>query len=68
MWPKSYKDYSKTSPLIKNQVEPGKGIVGCEMHDFNGWSEEFHIDKQHPPGLLRTLLSRIFPKKSSKES
>lgn len=42
MWPKSYRDYPKDKPLIKNQVEPGKGIIGCEMHDLNGWGSSWH--------------------------
>jgi hypothetical protein len=37
MWPKSYKDYPIDTPLIKQQVRPGKGIIGCEMHELNGW-------------------------------
>ena len=42
MWPKSYKDYPKDTPLVKNRVEPGKGIVGCEMSEPNGWGDTFH--------------------------
>lgn len=57
MWPKAYRDYKDDDPLVKEQVEPSKGIIGCEMHDFNGWGETFH---RHPkvkkPGLLRRLL------------
>jgi hypothetical protein len=41
MWPKAYKDYQRDMPLIKNQVSPGQGIVGCEMHDINGWGNSW---------------------------
>lgn len=46
MWPKKYKDYPEDLPLTQNQVEPGKGIIGCEMHDLNGWGEAYHIFKK----------------------
>lgn len=46
MWPKSYKDYLKDKELIKNPVEPGKGIIGCEMHEFNGWGISYHKPKK----------------------
>jgi len=50
MWPKSYKDYPADEPLIKEQVEPSHGIIGCEMHDLNGWGLEHHIpSKQKKP-------------------
>lgn len=43
MWPKSYRDYPVDKPLIKEPVEPGRGIIGCEMHELNGWGTDFHI-------------------------
>jgi hypothetical protein len=63
MWPKSYKDYPMDGPLIKNQVEPGKGIIGCEMHEINGWGNTYHI-KRKPKRrrLIRTLLQALFSK------
>lgn len=42
MWPKSYKDYPSDQPLIREPLYPGKGIIGCEMHDLNGWGTECH--------------------------
>jgi hypothetical protein len=42
MWPKSYKDYPKDTPLVKQRVESGKGIIGCEMSEPNGWGESYH--------------------------
>ncbi len=46
MWPKSYKDYKKDEDLIKYQVEPNHGIVGCEMHELNGWGSTLHIPRK----------------------
>lgn len=37
MWFKEYRDYPIDAPVIKEPVEPGKGIVGCQMHEINGW-------------------------------
>jgi len=65
MWPKKYKDYPEDLPLIQNQVEPGKGIIGCEMHDLNGWGGAYHIFKKKKKGLIAsffTILSSNKPK------
>lgn len=43
MWPKFYRDYQLDRPLVKYQVEPSHGIIGCEMHDLNGWGNSLHI-------------------------
>lgn len=61
MWPKSYRDYRKDAPLKKNIVDPQNGIIGCEMHDLNGWGNELHILPKKE-GLARTLLAAIFGK------
>jgi hypothetical protein len=42
MWFKEYRDYPIDRTLIKEQVEPGKGIIGCEMHEVNGWGVTLH--------------------------
>lgn len=42
MWFREYKDYPIDKPLLKQQVESGKGIIGCEMHERNGWGVAFH--------------------------
>lgn len=47
MWPKKYLDYPIDKPLIKQRVEPGKGIIGCEMHELNGWGASYHIPPQY---------------------
>lgn len=46
MWPKTYRDYKTDQPLIQNQVSPGHGIIGCEMHDLNGWGTTLHEEIQ----------------------
>jgi hypothetical protein len=56
MWPKEYKDKPEDTPLKKNTVSPGKGIIGCEMHELNGWGLSYHIPKKKTVGFLRTLL------------
>lgn len=61
MWFKEYRDYKIDDPLIKDKVFPGQGIVGCEMHDLNGWGEEFHlVPKKKKKGLFTTLLEYFF--------
>ncbi|MBB65139.1 MAG: hypothetical protein CMO81_08750 [Waddliaceae bacterium] len=42
MWDRNYKDYPKNGKFKKNQVESGKGIVGCEMHETFGWQDKIH--------------------------
>jgi hypothetical protein len=53
MWPKSYRDYETDKSLIKYQVEPGHGIIGCEMHELNGWGNTLHIPKGKFSGYVR---------------
>lgn len=60
MWPKSYRDYKTDEPLIKYQVEPSHGIIGCEMHDLNGWGTQLHIPrKKRRKGFFSRLLQKI---------
>lgn len=68
MWHKEYKDYKKDECLIKQQTEPSKGIIGCEMHDYNGWGEEYHYvkPKKQKIGLLKTLINSFFKRFSRK--
>lgn len=57
MWPKNYRDYPTDSPLKHKIVEPGKGIVGCEMHEQMGWgTEHHHPAKPKKIGFFRRLL------------
>ena len=60
MWFKQYRDYPIDHPLIKEQVEPSHGIIGCEMHDLNGWGMEMHRFKLHKKGLWAKLMSSLF--------
>ena len=61
MWHKEYRDYPIDTPLIKHQVQPGHGIIGCEMHEINGWGSEHHIPLQTShKGLIATLITRFF--------
>ncbi len=47
MWFKAFRDYPVDSPLRKETVEPGKGIIGCEMHEVNGWNDYPFISENH---------------------
>ena len=59
MWPKSYRDYPVDTQLIHYQVRPGHGIIGCEMHELNGWGNEIHIPKKkRKRGFFSSLLAR----------
>jgi hypothetical protein len=60
MWYNSYKDCPPDTPVITNKVEAGKGIIGSEMHELNGWGESLHIPKQKTKGTLATLWSFLF--------
>jgi hypothetical protein len=63
MWFKEYRDYKTDTPLIKERVEPGHGIIGCEMHDLNGWGNEIHQPRKRKKSALREFLSRILHRK-----
>lgn len=66
MWPKSYKNYPRDEELIKYPVEPGKGIIGCEMHELNGWGNSLHIHpKKKRKGLIERLLETLFGEKKT---
>lgn len=60
MWFKEYRDYPTDRPLIKEQVEPGNGIIGCEMHDLNGWGTGFHCMRVRKKGFWVKLMSYLF--------
>lgn len=67
MWPKAYRDYKEDETLVKNQVSPSHGIIGCEMHDLNGWGTTHHVDVQEKKhGVFATFLISFFSKFSSK--
>lgn len=60
MWFKEYRDYPIDRPLIKEQVEPGRGIIGCEMHDLNGWGTHLHQFKPRKRGIFARMLAHLF--------
>ena len=62
MWLKKYRDYPPDHPLIKEQVEPGHGIIGCEMHDLNGWGLSHHRAPKKS-SLWRRLITYLFQSK-----
>lgn len=62
MYPKSFKDYPEDMPLKKERVESGKGIIGCEMHDINGWGNTLH---EQSPKKRRGLLAALLGKKDA---
>lgn len=65
MWFKEYHDYPIDRPLIKYPVESGRGIIGCEMHEINGWGSDLHVmPERHKQGLLRRFFSLFSRKKS----
>lgn len=63
MWPKNYRDYPPDSCLKKEWVEPSHGLVGCEMHDTNGWGTSYHRQpRKKRKGLFATLIDAISKK------
>lgn len=61
MWHKEYRNYPNDTPLIKVEVEPNHGIIGCEMHELNGWGEAHHRPfRENKRGLISTLLELLF--------
>lgn len=65
MWFKQYRDYPIDRPLIKERVEPGHGIIGCQMHEINGWGSNFHRVKQRKQSLWAKLVLSLFGTKKS---
>jgi hypothetical protein len=68
VWHKEYRDYPLDAPLKKERLEPQKGLIGCEMHEPNGWGETYHNPRdKRKPGLIATLLGRVFALFGGKE-
>lgn len=59
MWDYIYKKRPKDNPLRSQSVESGKGIVGCEMKELNGWGE-VHQHRKEGCGILRALFAFLF--------
>jgi hypothetical protein len=60
MWKNTYKDYKPNTQFVQQKVESGKGLIGCEMNELNGWGENRSISRPKKKGILRLLLSFIF--------
>jgi hypothetical protein len=59
MWFREYKDYKIDAPTKKERVSPSKGIVGCEMHELNGWGEEYEKPLRKKKGFFERLFLRL---------
>ena len=68
MWDREYCDYKRDEPLVKQQVVPGKGLTGCEMHELNGWGNTLHHPKKKKHGFLGSLLVSWFGSKKEDKS
>lgn len=55
MWWRAYKDYPPDSPLKKERVDIGKGLVGCEMHEQMGWGKTFPLKRKQSAGRFFIL-------------
>jgi hypothetical protein len=67
MWDRDYRDYKRDSTLKKQQIESGKGVAGCEMHELNGWGNTYQHPKKKKRGLIASLIIHLFsPKKERK--
>lgn len=62
MWKNTYKDYKPDEAWVHEEVEPGDGIIGCEMHELNGWGNNLHIEEEKKLGWVRTFLNLLFKK------
>lgn len=64
MWHREYRDYKTDESNVKNQVESGRGICGCEMHEINGWGNTLHHPQKKKSGWMASLLRYFFGKGS----
>jgi hypothetical protein len=64
MWKNTYKDYKPNEQWVQQTVEPGKGVIGCEMHELNGWGEKQHTPRTKKKGVLRLFLRFVFKRSS----
>lgn len=58
MWHREYRDYKTDESNIKNQVEPGRGICGCEMHEIYGWGNLLHQPKKQKPQWIASFFRK----------
>lgn len=67
MWDYKYEKRKRDRDLLKEKVEAGKGIVGCEMHEINGWGIDHHQYPHRGNGVLRALFAFFFRTKYKNE-
>lgn len=60
MWDRDYRDYKRDQPLVKQPLEPSKGLYGCEMHEINGWGNTLHKPVKVKHGFFGSLFLRFF--------
>jgi hypothetical protein len=60
MWFSDYQDVPNDGEFKKEKVEPGKGIIGCEMHERCGYQLDLHKDPPRKPGIIAAFLAWIF--------
>lgn len=60
MWDRDYRDYKRDQSLIKESLESGKGLPGCEMHEINGWGNTLHQPKKKKRGRVASFLMHLF--------
>lgn len=63
MWYREYRDYKPDEALIKQPVESGRGIVGCEMHEIFGWGNRLHHPQPRKRGFIANLFMHLFHRK-----
>jgi hypothetical protein len=60
MWHNTYEDHPVDELLSKENPETGKGLIGCQMKEINGWGEAQHVKKHPPSGMLKALIDFCF--------
>lgn len=69
MWWREYRDCRYDTPLRKEKVEPGHGIVGCEMQERMGYGTTKHRSQEHlKRGMITSFIAWLFGfKENTKE-
>ena len=67
MWHREFRDYRIDQKMIKESIEPGKGIVGCEMHEINGWGNTLQHPQKKKRGFLGSLIAHLFHSSDKEE-
>lgn len=67
MWRNIFKDHPIDSPYTYECIEPGKGIIGSEMHEIYGWGHKYQIPISQKKGIISFFLGKKKPKKKIKK-